>query len=49
MRTGYKDSASTDITKRNQYAYCIELAKADKVINPITDTVPKDYVFKGLI
>lgn len=49
MRAGYKDSASKDITKRNQYAYWLDLVKADKVINPITDTVPKDYVFKGLI
>ena len=48
MRAGFKDDASKDINKRNQYAYWYDLALAGKMIDPIKDSVPKDYEFKGL-
>ena len=48
MRAGYKDSAEKDITKRNQYASWYDLASKDVVIDPITASVPTDYIFKGL-
>lgn len=49
MRAGNKGDAEKDLNKANQYAYWYLLAKDNKMIEPIKDTVPNDFIFKGLI
>ena len=49
MRAGNKGDKDKDLNKARQYAYWYVLAKDNKMIDPIKDTVPSDFVFKGLI
>lgn len=49
LRAGNKDDKSKDIAKRNQYAYWLDLARLGVIIDPIKDSVPNDYEFKGLL
>ena len=48
MRAGYKDDANKDKAKAMQYAYWYTLAKDNKMIDPIKDSVPSNFEFRGL-
>jgi len=47
-RSPYKKQEHSDITKRNQYAYWLQLARTGVIINPTKDVVPMNFVYKGL-
>lgn len=48
MRAKNKGTEDKDINKANQYQYWDYLANNDKMINPIEDTLPENYSFKGV-
>src|SRR5574344_915569 len=48
MRAKYKGTESEDMQKANQYAYWLELVKQGRTVNPIKDTLPDDYTYKGV-
>lgn len=48
MRAKYKGKYDEDMRKSNQYAYWLDLARKGKVINPIEDTLPDEYIYGGI-
>lgn len=49
MRAGLKQGGEhSDITKRNQYAYWLDLVRKGATISPTKDVVPINFVYKGL-
>ena len=50
MRKGLKTGEDTakDEQKALQYAYWVELHKKMHLIDPIKDSVPADYTYKGI-
>ena len=48
MRAKNKGTEDKDLNKANQYQYWDYLANNDKMINPIEDTLPENYSFKGV-
>ena len=48
LRSQYKGQEQSDITKRNTYAYWLQLARKGKLIEPTKDVVPMNFVYRGL-
>nr|DAT40172.1 MAG TPA: nucelotide kinase [Caudoviricetes sp.] len=48
MRMEYKNAVEADTTKRDQYAYWLQLARKGKTIQPLSDVVPMNFVYRGL-
>ena len=48
MRAKNKGTEDKDLNKANQYQYWDYLASTGKMIDPVKDTLPADYSFKGV-
>ena len=47
-RENYKDQKESDINKARQYAYWLKLHREGHTIDPIKDSVPDDFEYKGI-
>ena len=48
MRAKNKGTEGKDLNKANQYQYWDYLASTGKMIDPVKDTLPADYSFRGV-